>query len=59
MHAGQTVGDIVGDEETISRQIDRGLQQLRKREFSRTIFLEGERQARRRAGNADAERGIA
>ena len=59
MRAGQAVGGIVGNEETISRQIDRGLQQLGKREFSRAIFFECQRQARRRAGNADAERGIA
>ena len=36
-----------------------GCDQLREREFSGAIFFERQRKSRRRAGNADPERGIA
>ena len=55
----QCVGAVVRDEDTAARQIDRRLQQIRKREFSRAVFVKRQRQPRGRAGDANAERGVA
>ena len=55
----QRIGAVVGEDEAVACQVDRRLQQFRERKFARAVFLKRQRQSRDRAGNADAERGLA
>ena len=56
LHAGQRIGDIVGDRDAVARHRDRRRDQLGKREMSGAVFLLGERQAGDGARHADGKR---
>ncbi len=58
-HIGQRIRGVVADRDAVARQRDRRRNQFGEAEFSRTIFLFGQGQARNGARHADRKRGFA
>ena len=55
----QRIGAVVGDDNSVAREIDGRSQDFRQREFAGAVFFQRQRQSRDGAGHADGERGIA
>ena len=59
VHVRQRVGHVVGDDKAVAGKLDRRLEDFGQRKIAGAEFFQRQRQARHRAGHADAERGIA
>ncbi len=59
IHVRQGVGDVIGDDKTVTGELDGRFEDLRQREMAGAVFFQRQCKSRNRAGHADTERGVA